>query len=82
MINVLGHRQSPGAEPALIPGMVFIAFHFHHSAVPHVELDAASSVAARPRGPDGRPNDLFLLLAGLHTRLLSNRSVISEQKMR
>jgi len=44
MMNVLGQGQALGADPALVPGMVFIALHPDELTVLDDESEAASTM--------------------------------------
>ena len=55
VIDVLGERQSPRAQAALVVGVVFVALHLDQAAVLDVELDAAAAVTAGTGRPGGRP---------------------------
>jgi len=68
MIDVLGHRQAPGAEASLIPGMIGVALDLDQSAVLDVSQDAAPTVAAGTGGPSGGAHNLAV--STRHLRLL------------
>jgi hypothetical protein len=70
MIDILGQSQNPGAESSLVPGVIFITLYLDQSPVLHMELDTASTMAARSRRPDRRPNNLFIFPIFAHSSLL------------
>jgi hypothetical protein len=73
MIDILGQGQNPGAKSSLVPGMILIALYFDQSSVLDMELDTASTMAARSRRPDRRSNNLFFLFA--HRALLLQKRI-------
>jgi hypothetical protein len=75
MIDILGQSQNPGAESSLVPGVIFIPLNLDQSSVLHVELDAASTMAARSRRPDRCPHNLFIFSIIAHSSLLIGQCV-------
>jgi hypothetical protein len=56
-MDILGHRQDPGAQPALAPRVFGIPLDLEQFPVFDVRQYPAAAVAARPGGPGGSSHD-------------------------
>ena len=61
MVCILGHRESPGAEAALIPGMIRITLYLNEFVVLNMCQHATAAVTTRASGPSGGPDNFDLL---------------------
>jgi hypothetical protein len=62
MINVLSHRQTPGTETSLVPGMIRIAFDLDQFSILDVSENTTAAMAAGTGGPGRCVHDLTIFL--------------------
>jgi hypothetical protein len=62
MIDVLGHGETTGADPPLIPRVLRIAFDLDELPVLDVRQDTTGTMAARSGGPTGRSYDMSAIV--------------------